>query len=129
MSHRASAVFENLSHESTPLSDGPPSRARLAIRRRWTGDLTGESTGDLVACWVSETDFSYVGLDAFEGELAGRRGAFVFQHGQHRAGDRTVVFGVIIEGSGQAGLAGITGEIRIVFSGTQHEATIDYELP
>src|SRR4051812_21227025 len=99
MAERAVARFENTSHETAGLGFGPQSCGRAAIRRTFEGDLVGESQAELLVCQPAETLFGYVGLDVFTGTLAGRRGSFVFQHGEMYEQGTARPFGFVVSGS------------------------------
>lgn len=128
---QAKAMFNNTSHEASPLGSGgvEAGRSRLAVHRNYVGDMVGESIGDLLVCQTGEGRFGYVGMDLFNGVLEGRTGSFVFQHGEMNEGGVIRAFGFIVTGSGTEDLRGINGDVSISLSGeNEHTIMLNYSL-
>ena len=100
----------------------------------FAGDLAGRSTTQFSYAYDAATEVgTYVAMEAFEGTLAGRSGAFAFAHSATTNGastERLSELLVIAPGSGAHDLAGITGtgSMRIDDDGT-HRLHLEYELP
>lgn len=131
MSERVTGKFSNISHDVASL-DAPSEstgRMRVTARRLYSGEITGNSVGDLLACQTGEMRFGYVGMDHFRGSLRDRSGTFVFQHGEMNDRGAIRAFGFIVSGSGTGDLQGISGGVQIVVSGeNEHTITFDYSL-
>jgi hypothetical protein len=75
------------------------------------GDLTGESTLEYLMVYTSDREASFVGLERFEGTLAGKKGTFVLQRKGTAGADGVVreeFF--IVPGSGTGDLGSVTGK-------------------
>jgi hypothetical protein len=130
MSVRATATFENISHEQLPYDEtAEPTLARANLRRRFQGDLTGESSAELLVCESAPDCVGYVGTDRFVGSLGGRSGSFVFQHGGVIEAGNLRPFGYIVPRSGRGELSGLRGEALIsVTAGGEHTLTLNYDF-
>ncbi len=125
------ATFENTKHEPAKLGEGTevPPRSQIKAQRLYTGELVGESAGDLLVCQTTETDFGYVGMDLFKGALDGRKGSFIYQHGELHAGGKVKPFGFIVTDSGTGALKGIEGDVSISVSPEWvHTITLNWEI-
>jgi hypothetical protein len=99
-----------------------------ALRKTFSGDLSGTSEVRLLTGTDAGMPLTYVGLEVVDADLAGRRGSFVVQHATE-PDDRTSVLTRIVPGSGRGDLAGITGSLRIVITPEGgHEYALDYEI-
>jgi hypothetical protein len=118
MSLHATGTYENAPAEERPFDDTPADQTLTGstVRRRFTGEVAGESVAHVMICRPVADRVGYVATDRFEGTVAGRRGTFTFQHGGPI--DRGVLrpFGYIVPGSGTGELAGIAGEVEITFT-------------
>jgi hypothetical protein len=125
----AIASFVNEDHRDLGASSLEGGVSRAALRRAFSGALLGHSTAELQTCVTGELRFGYVGTDRFEGELDGRRGGFLIQHGGRRTGERLDTFGFIVPGSGTGDLAGISGDFEITGATAEaHEVRLVYTL-
>ncbi len=134
---RAVSSFEVTGWDQSPYGEAgaAPSLSRATVDKRFTGDLEGESTAELLMCQVDPGDLGagagYVASELVSGRLGDRRGTFVLQHwglAGGEAGERTG--GHVVPGSGTDGLAGLSGTVQIsVGPDGSHTLTLDYELP
>jgi len=93
-----------------------PELTRVTIRKKFRGDLDGESAGEGLFCGLSdpEAGAGYVVSEKVTGTLAGRTGTFVLQHGGIMGpGMAPHSFGNVVPGSGTGELAGLGGEMEI----------------
>jgi len=131
MSTQARATFDNIAWDQTAYdqaSEGPALH-RASIRRRFAGDLEGESSAELLMCAPDDNNAGYTAVDRFTGSLGGRRGSFVFQHGGIVERGEPRSFGSIVPGSGTGELRGLRGEVRMALTPEgEHRMTLDYEL-
>lgn len=101
-----------------------PATGRAVIRKTYTGDLAATSVADLLTC-QGEEGAAYLANERVVGELGGRRGSFVLQHGASGGtGAEPQQWAFVVPGSGTGELAGLRGTGTLA-----HELiTLDYEL-
>ncbi|WP_435016186.1 DUF3224 domain-containing protein [Tundrisphaera sp. TA3] len=109
---------------------GDPSVARMAIRKRFHGDLDGTSRGEMLATRTDvEGSAGYVALERVTATLHGRSGSFSLQHsGLMDRGAKSLTITVLPD-SATGELAGLAGTMDIVFEGGGHTYVFDYTLP
>ena len=101
--------------------------------KEFAGGLSGRSSTQFSFAFDEAAGTgTYVAMEAFQGSLDGRSGAFAFAHTATTDGtspERLAELVVIVPGSGTGDLAGITGQGRIVVEddGT-HVIEFDYQL-
>jgi Protein of unknown function (DUF3224) len=111
-----------------------PQLSRATVRKRFRGDLTGESTAELLMCQADPSDFSsgagYVASERFVGRLGDRAGTFVVQHwGLSGGGLSPRTAGHVVPGSGTGELTGLSGEVEIsVDADGGHSLSLDYDI-
>lgn len=102
---------------------------RLSLDKRFTGDLTGTSVGQMIAA-RTEVDGSagYVALERVSGTLNGRTGTFILQHsGTMSAGSQEMRITVVPD-SGTGELTGIAGTMKIIIEDGEHSYEFEYML-
>lgn len=117
----------------TPDVDTGTPVAGFFIRRTFTGaEITGTSQVLMVSAFNSENGSgTYIAIDAFEGEIVGRRGSLNFwhtstvDHGRFLAEDALLK---IVPSSGTGQLAGARGTGRITNRGDQEILELDLEF-
>lgn len=136
MSIRALCPFDISEWNENPYgeeADGPR-LARTVVKKTFRGDLDGDSTAEVLMCQADPQNLSagagYVASERVEGELHGRRGSFVMQHGALAGpGREPSTFGHIVPGSGTGELKAISGTVEIGRTAEgAHTLTLDYEL-
>ncbi len=135
MTIRATSSFQVTGWDQTPYgeeSEGPL-LSRATVRKSFRGDLTGESTAELLMCQADPSDLAagagYMASERVVGRLGDRSGSFVMQHWglSSSAGERTG--GHIIPGSGTDELAGLSGTVEISVSADgAHTLVLDYDI-
>lgn len=107
---------------------GAPRLARVTVKKRFEGDVAGESTAELLMSQKSPECAGYVGMERVTATLAGRRGTFDVQHCAAKGGanDRAIWF--VVPGSGTGELHGLSGEVTYRHDETGAVFTLDYEL-
>ena len=131
MSTQATATYENIAGTETAYEEPIDSASlfRATVQRRFQGDMTGESTAEVLICRSTPERLGYVATDRFVGRLEDRSGSFVIQHGGPI--DRGVLrsFGYIVPGSGTGDLRGLRGEATITVTPTgEHTLTLEYDF-
>jgi len=108
---------------------GDPSIGRMALDKRYYGDLEAASLGQMLAAGTEvKGSAGYVALERVSGTLHGKRGTFVLQHnGLMNRGAPTLTI-VVAPDSGTGELAGLSGSMRIDISDGKHFYTLDYSL-
>ena len=109
---------------------GDASIGRMALHKRFEGELVGEALGQMLATRTPvEGSAVYVALDRVEGELHGRRGGFSLHHLGVMDRGQPALDVRIVPDSGSGGLAGISGRLDIRIEGKEHFYELEYELP
>ncbi len=116
--------------ELTPVGDPDAPVGALVVRKRFTGDLVGESTGRMLAVGTDvEGSAGYVAMERVTGVLRDRRGSFVLQHnGTMQRGVSTMTV-TIVPDSGTEDLEGLSGAMEIRPDDGKHGWVLSYELP
>ena len=128
MNNRASGTFEV---KLNPQDDGPDAPVgRMTIDKKFQGDLTGTSKGQMVMASSPSIKGSagYVAIEKVTGTLHGRRGSFYLQHNgtmTRGAGDLTIN---VIPDSGTDELEGLRGKMNIIIAEGKHSYEFDYEI-
>ena len=127
----ASAVG-NFEVELKPLpaeDGGPKGIGRMSIDKRFAGDLSGVSRGEMMtAAGTTPGSAGYVAVERVAGTLHGRSGEFLLQHfGTMRRGEGTLTVEVVPD-SGTDELQGLVGSMTID-AAADHAYVFEYELP
>ena len=131
MNHTASGSF---TVEMKPIGDANSaegvSLGRMSLSKKFEGDLVGTAQGEmLTAITPVEGSAGYVAMERVVGELNGKSGSFVLQHGgTMHEGTQNLSIG-IVPGSGTGELTGIQGVFKLVITGGRHLYTLAYSMP
>jgi Protein of unknown function (DUF3224) len=131
MKMEANGVYENVEADEVPYGDrsGSASLSRGTVRRRFQGEITGDSVADVLIARGAADRLGYVATDLFTGRVGDRTGTFVFQHGGTIDLGVLSPFGYVVPGSGTGQLAGLTGEILVRFiPPAAHSLTLHYDF-
>jgi hypothetical protein len=114
--------------ETDPLADpdgAGPATGRAIVRKTYTGELAATSVAELLTC-QGDDGAAYLAQERVVGELDGRRGSFVLQHGASGgSGADPQQWAFVVPGSGAGELTGLRGRGMLA-----HELiTLDWELP
>jgi len=119
-------AFENLSMELS----GPEATqfGRMGLVKQYSGDLEGQSRGQMMSCRLDNGSAGYVAMEWVEGQLNGQKGQFLLQHfGTMNAKHQRLILEVV-PGSGTDELAGLTGTMAITIEDGQHFYQFEYSL-
>ena len=107
-----------------------PSVGRMAIEKRFHGDLDASSKGEMLATRGDfEGSAGYVAIERVTGTLHGRNGSFSLQHsGTMNRGAPTLSVTVVPD-SGTGELVGLAGTMAIIIEDGKHSYEFDYTLP
>ena len=131
MATRASGPFEvRLTPQAAVEGVSDPSVGRMAIAKRFHGDLDGSSRGEMLATRGDvEGSAGYVAMERVTGTLHGRNGSFSLQHsGTMNRGVPTLSVTVVPD-SGTGELVGLGGTMAIIIEDGKHSYEFDYTLP
>jgi hypothetical protein len=131
MATRASGPFEVMLTPQVPAEGfGDATIGRMAIDKRFHGDLDATSKGEMLATRTAvDGSAGYVALERVTGTLHGRTGRFSLQHSGTM--DRGVphLSVTVVPDSGTGELAGLAGRMAIIVEGGKHSYDFEYTLP
>lgn len=125
---RATGTFEvKLTPQSMVHAD--TGLARRSIDKRFTGDLEGESQGEMLSAGNPAAGMAgYVAMETVTGKLAGRAGTFALQHyGVMNRGEGPLTI-TVVPGTGTGELEGLSGSFTIEIVEGEHHYVFDYVL-
>ncbi|WP_409329346.1 DUF3224 domain-containing protein [Trujillonella humicola] len=123
--------FEVTGWEPEPLALGEPGAVafgRVALRKTFTGALTGTSVVAMTSTTVGPDPAGYVAVELVTGTLEGREGSFVLQHAGVVDGADSRAAGVVLPGTGTGELTGLRGAVELTHDEAGAVLTLDYEL-
>lgn len=137
MNETAIAHFDVTSWEEAAYDESPggPRLSRANVTKQFRGDLDGESTAVVLMCQADPQDLEagggFVGSERVVGQLNGRDGTFVMQHGGVAGGGQERrTFGHVVPGSGTGALAGLAGTLELSIDAEgRHTLTMQYTIP
>ena len=130
MTRPATGTFEvKISPQTPVLGVGDPSIGRMALDKRFAGDLEATSLGEMLAAQTpTKGSAGYVAIERVRGILHGRTGTFALQHtGTLNRGAPTLSVTVIPD-SGTDQLVGLAGSMTLENTEGQHSYRFDYTL-
>ncbi len=126
---QATATFAITSWDETTYAEASdtPRLARATVHKTFQGDVTGDSTAELLMSQASDDAAGYVALERVVGHVGDRAGSFDMQHGGITDGSPRTT-GVVIPGSGTGDLRGMHG--TVTFQHDEHGAifTLAYDF-
>lgn len=131
MKHTANARFAITSWDEKPYAEGQdqPRLTRASVAKKLTGDIEGESSTEYLMMYRPDGTATFVGLERFEGRVAGKSGSFVLQRSGAFEGGQAKEFYSVIPGSGTGDLRAMRGEgSSSVGHGMEHPFTMTYAL-
>ena len=131
MATQARGPFEVKLIPQAPIDGaGDPTVGRMAIDKRFHGDLDATSKGEMLATRTAvEGSAGYVAMERVIGKLHGKSGSFALQHsGTMNRGVPTLSVTVVPD-SGTDLLVGLTGKMTIIIDGGKHSYDFEYTLP
>jgi len=131
MSSQAIANFEITTWDETTYdepADGPK-LTRVTVKKRFSGDLRGESTAELLTTQGEDGSAGYLASERVEGALVGLSGTFVLNHGGTVRHETPVHwYGVVVPGSGTGELRGLRGDAVYQHGASGAILTLEYEI-
>jgi hypothetical protein len=131
MATRASGPFEAKLTPQAPVEGaGDATIGRMAIDKRFHGDLDAISKGEMLATRTEvEGSAGYVAMERLSGTLHGKSGSFALQHSgtmNRRVPQLSVT---VVPDSGTGELVGLAGTMTIIVEGGKHSYEFEYTLP
>ena len=130
MATRASGTFEvRLTPQSAVEGVGDPSVGRMAIDKRFHGELDATSKGEMLATRTDvEGSAGYVAIERVTGTLCGRSGCFSLQHSGTMDRGVPKLSVTVVPDSGTGELVGLAGTMAITIDGGKHSYEFDFAL-
>ena len=113
----------------TPQECGAPTIGRMALDKRFSGDLEGTSQGEMLAAGTDvKSSAGYVALERVTASVHGKSGTFVLQHNgtMDRGTPRLSI--AVVPDSGTGELTGVQGTMSIEIAGGVHSYVFDYRI-
>jgi hypothetical protein len=116
-----------------PLAPAWPDEAailgRMSIDKRFTGDLTATSQGEMLSVGTAvKGSAGYVAIEKVTGMLHDREGTFTLQHSATMNRGAPSLSITVVPDSGTGALTGIAGTMQIIIENKQHSYIFDYSL-
>lgn len=96
-------------HEDTYADRSPGRLTRSGGTQEFTGDIQGTGRIEWLMCYREDRTAEFVGMQEIDGDLDGRRGAFVLTSTGSHDGVRSKGTWSVVRGSGKGDLTGIVG--------------------
>ena len=98
---------------------------RASVSQRFEGDIAGDGAAEWLMAYRADGRARFVGLQVVDGEVAGRRGSFVFETAGEFDGRVARWDATVVPGSSTGELADARGEGTFE---APHGSTASYEL-
>ena len=130
MATKASGTFDvKINPQPNDEAVGDPTVGRMAIDKRFHGDLDATSKGQMLSSGSADGSGVYVAIERVAGTLQGRRGTFALHHtGIMTRGTPQLTIAVVPD-SGTGDLVGLNGTMGITIADGKHSYEFEYTLP
>jgi len=131
MTQHARGTFDvKVSPQAAEEKVGDPTVGRLALDKRFHGDLEATGKGQMLAVATDvKGSAGYVAMERVTGTLKGRIGSFALQHSGTMTRGTPGLAITVVPDSGTGGLAGIAGSMSIEIADGKHSYDFEYTLP
>jgi Protein of unknown function (DUF3224) len=131
MATRANGPFEvNLTPQAPAANVGDPTIGRMALDKRFGGDLDATSKGEMLGMRTAvEGSAGYVAIERVTGRLHGRNGSFALQHSGTMNRGKLELTITVVPDSATDDLVGLAGKMTINMEGGKHFYEFEYTLP
>lgn len=129
---RAAGSFKVLSGGEDPYDEleGGIRLTHASGTQAFSGDIEADGSVHWLMLYRGDRTAHFVGLQRIKGSLGGHRGSFVLAAEGNYDGASSLIELTVIEGTGTADLAGISGSGRLdAPGGPEGTYELDYELP
>jgi len=129
MTHHAVGTFEVAVTPADPeVVEAGLGLSRYILAKTFSGGMTGQGVGQMLAGGPSATTGSYVALERFVGTLDGREGAFLLAHRGDMGPEGFSLSITVVPNSGTGALTGIAGVFELTIADGQHKYDLAYTL-
>ena len=130
MTMHASGLFDvKLAAQASEDATGGAAIGRLAIDKRYHGDLDAASKGQMLAHrTVVDGSAGYVAMEIVTGTLQDRSGTFILQHSGTMTRGVAQLTLTVVPDSGTEQLTGLAGTMAIIIANGKHSYAFDYTL-
>jgi Protein of unknown function (DUF3224) len=105
------------------------SMGRMTFDKQWTGDLSGNSKGQMLTGGDLKTGSAgYVAMEKVTATVKGRKGTFIFQHSATMNAGQGDLNITVVPGSGTEDLKGISGKLSIKIESGKHFYDFEYTI-
>jgi hypothetical protein len=101
---------------------------RLSIDKKFEGDLSATSKGEMLSARSEDGQAGYVALEQVIGQLDGKSGSFALQHFGTWSPPNQSLKLEVVPGSGRGELSGLSGTMEIIIEEGQHYYEFDYQI-
>lgn len=131
MTMRARGPFDvTLTPQAPAEGVGDPSIGRMAIDKRYHGDLEATARGEMLGIRPGpDGSGGYVAMERVTGTLHGRSGSFALQHSATMTRGTPQLSVTVVPGSATGELAGLAGTLAILIEAGRHSYDFEYTLP
>jgi hypothetical protein len=131
MSFQAKGTFEvSLTAQSLADAAANEKLGRMAIDKRFSGDLIGNSKGEMLSAMTdTKGSAGYVAIERVDGSLNGRKGSFVLQHNGVMTRGLPQLSVTVVPDSATGDLVGLAGSFKIDIVDKKHFYDFQYSLP
>ena len=130
MTRHAKGTFEVKMKPQAPEDNvGDPGISRMSLDKKFSGDLEGTSTGQMLAIGTEvEGSAGYVAIERVNGKLDDLNGTFALQHSgiMNRGSGHLVI--TVVPDSGTGDFIGLNGKLMIEIAEGKHFYDFEYAL-
>ena len=103
---------------------------RVLLKKQFSGDLQGSSTGEMIGArsLLVKGSAGYVAIERVTGSLHGKNGSFVLQHSGTMTRGKGELHVSVVPDSGTGELKGLSGRMAIEISDGNHSYEFDYSI-
>ena len=111
-----------------PQNDEDFPAGRMTFDKEYLGDMNGVGKGQMISKRNEGDVAVYYAIEEFSGSVSGRNGSFTLLHQGQMSKSAQLLKVVIMEGSGEGNLEGISGSLAITQDEEGHTYALDYQL-
>lgn len=111
-----------------PQKDENAPAGRMLINKKYTGDVEGTGTGQMISKRTDRGVAIYSAIEEFEGSVNGKAGSFTLIHNGYMSSEKQSLEIKILQGSGGGELVNISGSMEIIQKDGEHEFVLNYEM-
>lgn len=130
VSKHAKGTFEvKVTPQPAEANVGDPTIGRLSLDKQFSGDLIGNSKGQMLGISTAIKDSAgYVAAERFTGTLDGKKGSFSLQHSGTMRKGKFELNVTVVPDSGTDELVGLSGKMTIKIVDGKHFYEFEYTI-